>query len=469
MKTVDLQYGNQKVPVDLPDSTAVRGMRASPEPISGQDAIPAALRNPIGTPPLEEIARTRLSESPGAEAVIVVSDNTRPVPYRGEDGLMIPIVETLRRAGFADAQITVIVGAGSHRNMTADEIEEMLGLEAFGMGGVEVLNHEYANSDHLKYLGETDHGTPVYVNNRYVEADLKIVTGLVESHFMAGASGGRKGICPGIVGEETLTSFHGAGLLSSEHAEDLKLDDNPLHHESREAASMAGWDFLANVTINTDKRLTGVFAGDLDRAHEAAVEKIREYVVVEIDRDYDVVVVPGSFVGVNHYQAAKAAVEGARAVRKGGIVIVIANNTDPDPVGGAGYKDALRLLDEHGVEGFMDLITRSDWNLIQEQWQVQMWCKVLRKIEREDHLIYGSLQIPEEEYEILPGQAAFRFLTEKERSNLDEVEAVRRMTTRSVARALEMSPDPDPSVLFLEDGPYGIPERTGDVKTGPVS
>jgi nickel-dependent lactate racemase len=455
---IQVEYGNTYLQVAVPEGTVEKGMRSAPAPLHGPTVVPAALAAPIASPPLLEIARLKLAKNPQAKAVIVVSDNTRPVPYRGEGGLMVHIIRTLREAGLCDEDITVLIGAGSHRNMEPDECEAMLGLAESGMGNVSVVNHEYEVDEQLLLIGHTRRGSVVKINRQYMEADLKIVTGLVESHFMAGASGGRKGICPGIVGKETLTIFHGAKLLSSKLAADLVLEGNPLNDEALETALMAGCDFLVNVTLDAAKRTTGIFAGDMVEAHRQAVAKIREYVVVEIDQLYDIVLIPAGFVGINHYQAAKAATEAARALRQGGIMIIVSENTDVDPIGGPGYKQALQLLKENGKDKFMEMISAPDWKMVPEQWQVQMWCKVLDVLGSEDHLYYCCLDIPLPDYRILPGHPAMELVADLATGGESKVAQMERMVERVIAEAIRRSGKPDPAILFLKDGPYGIPE-----------
>ena len=243
-------------------------------------------------------------------------------------------------------------------------------------------------------------------------------------------------------------------------AADLVLEGNPVHDLALEVALMAGCDFLVNVTIDAEKRATGVFAGDLVEAHRQAVQKIREYVLVDLDQRYDVVIIPAGFVGLNHYQAAKAAIEASRAVKPGGWIIVAAKNIDPDPIGGAGYKEALKLLSDLGKDEFVNVIRSPEWKLIQEQWQVQMWCKVFDLLGSPDHLVYCALEIDPADYEVLPGTAGIQLLDEEERRSLDSEEAMQQMVERALTLALEASDQEEPSVLFLKDGPYGIPELT---------
>lgn len=456
-----IEYGSGVLKFEIAEKIEIRGMSESPDPLPVPDAIVEALNDPIDSESLVQIARNRLMHNPASTVIIVVSDHTRPVPYYGKDGLIYQIIKVLHQAGFLDRQITILVGAGSHRNMDEVEIEKMIGLSSMGLSHIKVINHEYDRPQELIEIGVTNQGSQVLINKRYYQADLKIVTGLVESHFMAGASGGRKGICPAIVGKETLTIFHGAKFLGSQKAADLNLEGNPLHDEASEIASMAGCDFLVNVTLDPAKKITGVFTGDLFAAHQAAVDKIREYVTVPLDKLYDIVLVPAGFVGINHYQAAKSAIVASRAVKKDGIIIIVAKNTDQDPIGGDGYKNALALLAKLGKDGFMQEISQPGWPMIQEQWQVQMWCKVLDIIGEANNLYYCALEIQDSLYQNLPGIAGIQMLTDPEKS-LNEEEKMKLMVERSILNAVSRCKSPSPSILMLKDGPYGIPLVSGD-------
>ena len=219
---------------------------------------------------------------------------------------------------------------------------------------------------------------------------------------------------------------------------------------------MAGCDFLVNVTIDNAMRVTGVFAGDITQAHQAAVRKIKTYVTVPLLQKYDIVLIPAGFVGINHYQAAKAAIEAARAVKSGGKIIVVAKNTDTDAVGGQGYKEALKLLHQHGKESFMRMIMDPDWQIVQEQWEVQMWCKVLDVIGQASNLYYCALEIPAADYDYLPGVAAVKMLDQEELA-LPPKAAMQAMVTKALDQAVATSTNPNPSILLLKDGPYGIP------------
>jgi nickel-dependent lactate racemase len=463
LSEIPIEYGEGFVTIDSTENILVGGMKeAFPLPDPG-NAIVRSLADPIGASSLLDIARHKRENNRTATAVIVVSDNTRPVPYRGKEGILSPVLDVLAEAGFPQTAVTVLIGTGTHRAMRAQEIEAMLGLKEAGRA-VRVINHESDSPPSLRYLGETKRGLPVTINRRYAEADLKITTGLVESHFMAGASGGRKAICPAIAGTETVHRFHGPDLLGSPKAADMVLDGNPCSEEALEVARMAGCDFIVNVTLDSEKRLTGVFSGDLEEAHSPAVGKLREYVILPLDRLYETVVIPAGYVGVNHYQAAKAAVIASRAVSKGGTIIVVARNTDPDPIGGRGYRETLKLLTRIGPSDFLRRIRSSDWSFVPEQWQTQMWCKVLEKLGGAGRLIYCSVDIPPEEYSDLPGIAGHSFLEEPLpkgfRGEAERKELVGEMVQKSLRFALERHPSsPAEPILLLKDGPYAVPER----------
>jgi len=275
---------------------------------------------------------------------------------------------------------------------------------------------------------------------------------------MAGASGGRKTIVPGLIGEHSTQVFHGPRVLSSPYACDLQLDGNPCHEESLEGAKIAGADFILNVTLDGEFRLTGVYAGDLEAAHRLAVEELRRSVGIPLNEPYDVVITHAGRVGINHYQAAKAAVVGARAARPGGYLIIAGHHPDIDPVGSMPYRSVLHILKMIGHERFDRLLLSPDWSFVHDQWEPQMWSKVLATIP-DDHLYYCATGLTERDYEVLPGRDGQLFLPETRRYGTDPgqlaamvegaaADAISRFTGRGAGQA---------RIAYLADGPYGIP------------
>lgn len=447
------------IDLELPDGTEVLGMpgaRALADPAA---AIREALAAPIGAPSLAAVARSALSARPRARAVVVVSDSTRPVPYSGPGGILWPVVETLLGAGYAPSSILILVATGTHRAMSETEMRSAFDPRAFELG-IEVRNHDCRDATKLSFLGKTRRGGEIWVDSDYVEAGLKIATGLVESHFMAGASGGRKSICPGLVGERSTFVFHGARTMMDSRASDLVLEGNPCHEEAIEAARAAGCDFIVNVTLDHEFRVTGVFAGDLEKAHAAAVERLSETVGIPFEGEYDIAVTHAGFVGVNHYQAAKAAVAAAPLLRKGGHIIMAADNTDVDPVGSPRYKAVLALLREIGPDALSRLLLSPDWTFIPEQWQVQMWIRAFSRAPM-GNFRYFAPQLDDRDWQCLPGVDGRRYLAPARRvaPELSDIPAFVAASLAEATASLSAERRLRPRIALLRDGPYGIPIR----------
>ena len=444
MKKVPLQYGNTQIEIEVPYSAQILSS-GQVEPVADPTGeILRSLKEPIGTKTLPQLAEGR------SNAAVVVSDNTRPVPYKGRNGIISPIIETLKQRGIND--IKIIVACGTHRPMTEAELRQMLGDIAFGEG-IEVINHIGTDENMLSSIGHTARTPNVTVNRHYMQADLKIATGLVEPHFMAGVSGGRKAICPGICGQEIMYVFHGGAILNEENAASMVLEGNPCHEESLCIAKMAGVDFIVNVTLNSQKQVIGVFSGELEKAHLAAVEQLRSFAIIELDQLYDLVITQAGEVGINHYQCAKAAFEACGAVKDGGKIIMVGDLTDSDPVGGQNYKQMLELIRRLGAKEFMQTILADDWTFTPEQWQVQMWAKVFEKLGSPEHVYSCMPQLEDCPEELIPEiNVASQIKRSGGECNADFARRIMQQTIDQVIKSR-----PDGKVLVLPDGPYAVP------------
>ena len=398
---VDLHMRSFSAELALPPGTDV--LRAS-QPGTVPDvraAVTAALAAPIASVPLAELCRSTIIKTAPRHpsVVVVVSDSTRPVPYKGEGGIMRPLLDALLTAGVKPGWITLLVATGTHRVLSDDEIWALFD-DAVRQSGVRVHCHDATDPGLLVRVGRTSTGAGVLMNRRYVDADLRILTGLVEPHLMAGASGGRKSICPGLLNVQGVQDFHSPRVLADERATDMVLEGNPCHEIALSIARMVPGDFIVNVTMDRDGGVAGVFAGGMEQAHLAAFAHLRTFVEIPIDRLYDVVVAHSSHVGVNHYQAEKAAAVGAKAVRPGGYLVIVADTVDPDPVGTASYRRLIGLLTELGPEEFLRTITSDDWEFAHDQWGAQVWAQLLAKVPK-DHIFYFSPQTEAADYPIL--------------------------------------------------------------------
>jgi len=456
MQRIPLPFGPETIEIRLDGGVDVLSM-PSPEPVADPaGAIARALDRSIASPSLDELIRSTIGRKPAAVAVVVVSDHTRPVPYIGEQGILWPIVQRLLRGGFAAERIEVLVATGTHHPLSDTQLRSILDERVFS-SGVRVANHDSRDPAGLVRLGRTSRGADVLMNRHYLAADLKIATGLVESHFIAGVSGGRKAICPGLVGEQTTYVFHSARMMADPGSRDLNLEGNPTHEESLEVARMAGVDYIVNVTLDKGLRLTGVFAGDLEKAHLAAYERLREYVAIPVEREYDVILTHGGFVSINHYQAVKACLAALPALKREGHLVLAAANTDTDPIGSLKYRAMLQILKQIGPESFKRLVFSPDWTFIPEQWEVQSWARIFERVP-ESHFVYYSPWLPEKEYGVFPGVDGNTFLPEGRRWRAEpaNVAPVLEGALASARRELAGRGMAKPAVAFLSDGPYGI-------------
>lgn len=364
---VKLDYGKIGLEVELPDDRVVGPLTIQPTtPIADPSAeVRRLLENPIGSPPLREVARGRKS------ACILICDITRPVP---NSILLPPILETIEAAGVPRDQILILIATGLHRPNEGAELVELVGPEIAKNYRVE--NHHGKVLDEHTYLGTTDRGVPVWIDSRYVNADLKITTGLIEPHLMAGYSGGRKLICPGIAALETVKVWHGPDFLEHPKADCGFLDGNPVHEENTRIGWLAGCDFIVNVTLDKDRQITSVVAGHMEQAFRAGVAFIEKVVKAEVPAECDVVVTScaGYPLDTTFYQAVKGLTGCLPIVKQGGTIILAASLSE-----GIGSPEFQKLFTENAsLQGFVQRILGKDY-FVMDQWQLEELAKVCRK------------------------------------------------------------------------------------------
>ncbi len=358
-----LAYGNSGLTVNLPQKTEVITSRFVAGVADEGSALRVALRKPIGTPPLRELVQ------PGQTVVIVHTDITRATP---NDRILPILLTELADAGIARKDITLLNALGTHRPQTDAELRAMLGNAV--VDSYRCLQHDAFDDDQLVYLGETSNGHPVRINRHFHEADVKILTGFIEPHFFAGFSGGPKGVLPSIAGAESVFTNHGREMIAHPKATWGNVAGNPIWEEMREAARMAKPTFLLNVTLNTDKQITGVFAGDLLLAHAAGCAFVRESAMVPVTAPYDIVVTTNSGYPLdqNLYQCVKGMSAARQIVRQGGAIIMAGACNDGLPNHG---KYAELLQRGGSPQGVLDLIAQPGFSE-HDQWQVQIQAQI---------------------------------------------------------------------------------------------
>ena len=340
MVDVWLPYGKTDVCVRVP----ARNLLGTIEPKERQGAVDAkaeverALKEPIGSKRLSEIAK------PESKVAIVVDDATRKAPI---EVMLLPVLAELNAAGVKDENVTVIFGCGTHRAVKPEEAAELLGLEV--LKRVKTISHDCRAQD-LVYVGTTKtHGNKVYVNRVFAEADVKVLLGDVGFHYYAGYGGGRKSVLPAVSGEETIKHNH--AMLLHANARTGILEDNPVHRDMTEAARLAKVDFIVNVVENKKGEIVKAFAGDLEQAFMEAVKLVDEMYRITVDRRADILVVSagGHPADMNLYQAYKALDNALDAVKRGGVIILVAEC--PEGHGNQVFYDWMtRLGDLKNVE-----------------------------------------------------------------------------------------------------------------------
>ena len=365
-KRVKLLYGKDGLHLELPDRAVVLEGSAPPAIADADAAVKAALAKPIGTAPLREL----VARKKPASVAITVSDITRPVPNRE---FLPAMLAELNQAGVEDSQVVIIIGTGMHRPSTPEELRTILGDEV--LGRVEVIDHR---ADDPSTLVAVCKDPRVSVCRRFAQADFRIVTGYIEPHFMAGFSGGRKGVCPALVDLATVQRFHGYRTLADPLADNGVLEGNPCHQISLAVAKAVGVDLLFNVAITRDRRIAGIYCGDLEQAHRAGCEQVRRWTTATIDGPFDLVVTNGGGYPLDQtfYQTVKGMCTALPALGRGSTLLIVSHCGEQ--VGSKAYTD-LMLRWGGDWRGFLSQIAATDRTQL-DQWELQMQTRVLERI-----------------------------------------------------------------------------------------
>jgi nickel-dependent lactate racemase len=395
---IELAYGRSGARINVPDGNIVSVVQPDWPTVLAmpQEAVAEALRHPVAGPPLAAILAERMgarSRAVGSaewrsawrhfRAVIIVSDFTRPCPNRE---ILLPILEEFRNVGVPAECITILIATGLHAPSLGGATRKLVGEEVVSQ--YRVVNHFGARPVLLKNLGATPSGTPVSLAREWVEADIRIATGVIEPHLMAGFSGGRKAICPGIAGDETVRAFHAPRFIEHERALPGVLDGNPTHEEALVVADFAPPHFIVNVTVDRTACLTGVFAGEMRAAHLAGVEFLRRHVARPVSKPCDILITTnGGFpLDATFYQCQKGLLTGLPILKRGGTFLFAAACE-----GGLGQREFTDLvLQYHSLEEFMAAITAPDAPVVRDQWGLEN----LAKAARHGQILFWSDSLP---------------------------------------------------------------------------
>jgi nickel-dependent lactate racemase len=332
-----------------------------------------ALNNPIQHPPLHDVVLSH------QRVAIIFNDITRATPYH----ILIPaLLDALKH--LPDKNITFFCATGTHRPATHQELGTILGEEI--VKRFRIVQNDATQSGDFQFVGTTDSGNRILFNKELLEFDLRILTGFIEPHFFAGFSGGGKALMPGMAYIDTIRYNHSIKNLEFPETKWGHTYGNPLWEDILEAAEFAAPLFLLNVSMNRNKEITGVYAGDLRVAHKKGCAFVKETAMIGLDKPFDIVISSNSGypLDLNLYQAVKGMSAAAQVVKKGGTIIVAAECWDGIPPG-SDYETILNSVSS--VRDLMDFV-RNHETRYRDTWQVFLQTLILQHA---DVYLYSTL------------------------------------------------------------------------------
>ncbi|NIM18800.1 MAG: nickel-dependent lactate racemase [Candidatus Latescibacteria bacterium] len=417
MKTT-LQYGKTGLSLDIPSSCVTI---FEPRFVSGlpdeAEAFREAVRFPIRSKPLRELIK------PSDAVAVVIPDITRPLP---SNRLLPMLFEELSQV--PSGRFTIVVGTGSHRGNTREELETMVGKDV--VRNYRIVNHDASNSNTMELAGRTMDGRPVLLNKEYVNADKRIVLGFIEPHFMAGFSGGYKGIFPAIADIESILHYHRASVIGDSRSTWGVLEGNPTQERIRMNGSLLPVNFCINVTLNRKHEITRLFCGDVLGAHEEGCKYAKATAMVACERLFPIVVTTngGYPLDQNLYQTVKGMSAAAQIVKEGGLIITVSKCEDGFPSHGNFKK---LLFDHESAEAVLDTILTPDFAM-HDQWEAQLLALI-------------SLKARVALYSDLPDD-------DVRKAHLEPVSNIKTFIARELERLSPRAP-----IAVLPEGPMTIP------------
>ncbi len=365
---VRLSFGRDGLAVNLPGGYEYKVLESPPltalaDPVA---AIEAALDAPAAGPPLKKLATGKHS------AAISVCDITRPAPNQ----VTLPqLLRRLEASGVPRENIRILIATGLHRAATDGEIRHIVGEEI--AAGYKVLNHDARNQSQHRRLGTTRSGTPVWIDERFLSADLHLTLGFIEPHLMLGFSGGRKLVAPGLAGEATIKELHSSRFMRHPRSHEGNVDGNPLHAELLEIARMARQDFILDVSLNKDRGICAVFAGEPEEAHRKGMDWVASSILQHVGEPFDAAITTGAGfpLDLTFYQCVKGITAAEQIVKPGGRILLFGECAE-----GAGAAEFRQMMTEHRSDrDFLNALEGAAVTI--DQWQLEKLALATRKVE----------------------------------------------------------------------------------------
>ena len=367
MPVIDFPYGKEFLTADLPDhryaGSLVSSLHGYKPEIGEWDLVADALAHPVGCPALSELARGK------EKIVLLASDHTRPVPSK----IIVPQMLAELRKGNPQADITILVATGCHRETTKEELQAKFGGEIFA--NEKIIVHDCDDTENLIDIGRLPSGGELIINRLAFEADLLVAEGFIEPHFFAGFSGGRKSVLPGIASRKTVIYNHNAKFIDSPCARTGNLENNPIHEDMVFAARAAGLAFIVNVVLDAEKHISFAAAGDAEKAHRKGCDFLSSLCRVKKKESDIVIATNGGYpLDQNIYQAVKGMTAAEATVKEGGVTIMLARSNDGD--GGKVFHETFK--NQPDLNRMMaDFLATPPEETIIDQWQSQIFARLL--------------------------------------------------------------------------------------------
>lgn len=369
MPIVKFPYGKEFLELNIPEEryagTMLSKMHDYKPKKPSAELVLDAMEHPIGTPKLSVMAEGK------KKVVIIASDHTRPVPSK----IIIPPMLAEIRKGSPDADITILISTGCHRETTKEELINKFGPEI--VASEKIVVHDCDDTENLVYLGKLPSGGDLIINRFAAEADLLVAEGFIEPHFFAGFSGGRKSILPGVASRKTVIYNHNGQFIADEHSRTGIVDGNPIHNDMLYAARRANLAYIVNVVIDSEKKAIYAVAGDVDLAHRVGYEFLRSQCKVNAIPSEIVISTNGGYpLDQNIYQSVKGMTAAEATVKEGGVIIMLSKSNDGH--GGKVFYETFR--DEKNLDRMLKkFVETPPEETIIDQWQSQIFARLLKR------------------------------------------------------------------------------------------
>ena len=366
MKEILFPYGKEKISYTFGDELSALLEPSINEYVpeaDGAELVRRAMAEPIASSRLSELARGK------KKVVIIASDHTRPVPSK----LIIPPMLREIKEGNPDADITILIATGCHRGTTKEELVAKFGEDI--VRNEKIYIHDCDERDMLVNIGTLPSGGECEINRLAYEADLLVSEGFIEPHFFAGFSGGRKSVLPGVAGRKTVLANHCSEFIDHPRARTGILEDNPIHEDMLWAAKTAKLAYVVNVILNSEKKVIYAVAGEVEAAHKKGTDFLLSLCGAKAVESDIVITTNGGYpLDQNMYQAVKGMTAAEATVKRGGVIIMLAESGDG--IGGDHFYH--QLADEPDISKTMaQFLSRGRAETVPDQWQTQILLRIL--------------------------------------------------------------------------------------------